>query len=161
MSEIRKTRATDTRRRPRLLIVPAAVFTAVIGLAVMASAGGQQEEAAAPAPSAVDVTKMEIPAGKVPVASHEGTVAGFVDAKAERDPGGYPETDLGSGDRAVHALEVTDGDGRLVGYFVELLGFVDLRTARDDAAVDALLAGVSGGVRSFRPDEARELRPAG
>lgn len=86
-----------------------------------------------------DVGQIDIPPGKVPVASHEGGIAGFVDAEAEGSPNGYPVLQLGT-NRTVKGLEVTDASGQLVGYFLEAYGFVDLETAMTPGAIDDLYA---------------------
>lgn len=87
--------------------------------------------------SVPDVRDLEVPEGKVPVADHQGGIAGFVDADAESSSTGYPTLDLPSAE-PVRGLEVTDGDGVLVGYFVEVLGFVDRATAETPGEVDRL-----------------------
>lgn len=148
------------RQRPRRFVIAvpvAGLLAAFAGLAVVA---GANDQPAAQTVSNVDVTEIDVPSGKLPVASHEGDVAGFIDAQAADAPDGYPPVDLGSGRRPVHALDVTDHDGRVVGYFVEGLGFVDSATAEDDAAVDALLADAESRLAELRPPEADSVREA-
>lgn len=119
------------------LMVLAASVTTVSALAAGSSQGGEDQPRLPP--GAPDVREMDVPKGKVPVASHEGTIAGFVDEAAEASPEGYPLLDLGTG-RPLRGLEVADVEGEIVGYLVEGYGFLDLETSRDPGAVDQLLA---------------------
>jgi hypothetical protein len=96
-----------------------------------------------------DVAKISIPPGQKPVASHDGRIAGFVDAKAEAN-GNYPLLPLKAGGHEVRGLPVHDGSGRLVGYFLISLGFVDLHTATDPTALDRLY--VASDRRSSQPN---------
>lgn len=128
--------------RVGLAIAAACALVALAGFGGFAAYAASSDPAPttqAPSTTVPDVTEMEIPEGKVPVASHEGGIAGFVDAEAEASPDGYPPLDL-STETPVNGLEVTDAEGVLVGYFIERLGFVDLATAETPGAVDALIA---------------------
>ncbi len=137
-----------------VLVVGLALLAAGAGLAI--SRGGapaepptRAEATAEPAPAEVPPTtgtpSISVPEGKEPVAFDDGGVpgiAGFVDADALNGTDPAPVLDIGTGRYEARGLEVTDGDGILVGYFVNRVGFIDLATARDPAAVDARFAAV-------------------
>lgn len=150
-SKTRPGSSTKRWRRHVAFAAPAAFVLA--GAAGVAAAGG----GAAPTSNIVDpgdpatapTGPAEADGGRIPVADDDGNVAGFIDAEAYESPEGLPPADLGSGDREVFATEVEDASGRLVGYYVQLLGFVDLATARDGAAIEAL----------FTEHEAMQDRP--
>ncbi len=81
------------------------------------------------------------PEGKVPVVFNDDGapgLAGYIDQRSDSIDVASPELDLGT-EQEVRGWDVTDARGRLVGYFVSGLGFIDLDTARQPALVDALL----------------------
>jgi len=81
-----------------------------------------------------------VPDGKVPVVDSEGGLAGFIDQAAYDGGDRYPQMEATHDGQPVYGLDVTDASGKLVGYFVEVLGFVDVQTASDPAALDAAYA---------------------
>ncbi len=100
--------------------------------------------------------EVDVPEGKVPVASHEGTVAGFVDAEAEASPGGYPELDLPSEAR-VRGLAVTDAEGVHVGYMIEIFGFVPAEVADSPGGIDRLVAEREAELADLPPEIQEQL----
>jgi hypothetical protein len=139
-------RASSTQGGLRLALVGLiAPLAAGAGLAVSRDQGssvgpGPVAEVAA-TPPATSLPALVIPEGKVPVAFDDGGmpgIAGFIDEASENMDAPRPVLDLGSGRLPARGWEVTDVDGVLVGYFIG--GFVDLETARDVEAMDALLA---------------------
>lgn len=101
-------------------------------------------EAAAPAtygapPTALasDIYLQEPPDGKRLVLDHAGQPRGYID-ESLLDLGAAPHH-VTIGGRSLPGIPVHDHEGALAGYLAGELGFVDLATASDPAAVDALL----------------------
>lgn len=131
--------ARSSRLRGRLLLCVAA-GCATLGVSSCGSGADVESTRAVPATPSTDVQTVATVSGPVPdgmeAVGDEHGPRGYVRAFSA---GGAPiDLPLGS-ERRVAGQEVVDGSGELVGYFLTSLGFVDLETAADPSAIDALI----------------------
>lgn len=114
-----------------------------VALGATAFASNAEHRAAVPVVPDAGSIDLARPFGgkRVGVVDSDGKPVGYISAEAEAASSteGFPALRLGSGAVPVTGTEVVDDTGRRVGYYLTWVGFIDLETAQDPAAVDRLV----------------------